>query len=94
MDYQPHIFDVRADLIVRVEAANEKHAKQKLENLFKDRITQYISPGEIRKDARVIGVMVAFVVYEPVRMEFERDSERPKIDPKKEGEKNTIPGWP
>jgi hypothetical protein len=89
--YEPHIFDVKAEFILRVEAANANHARQKLSQLFAHRVTQYAHPDDIQP-TRMIAVVIDGKLYEPIRVELndERDTQRPPFDAKETSKKNPL----
>jgi hypothetical protein len=81
--YEPHIFDAKVELVLRVEAANSNHARQKLTQLLSHRITQYSHPEDIQP-AKVIAVIIDGKVWTPERIKIdEGNSTRSSFNPEK-----------
>ena len=54
--YESDIYSVNVTLTVMVTGSNSTHARKRVEELLKSRITQYIHPNDTQPNFKVIGV--------------------------------------
>jgi hypothetical protein len=56
-EYETNIYEVRATVNIMIVASNPEHAKERLNVLLKDRITQYVHPDDTPPKFKVVGVV-------------------------------------
>jgi hypothetical protein len=56
-EHETNIFEIRAEITLLVVGSNPQHAEERMNELFRDRITQYTHPDDERPKYKVIGVV-------------------------------------